>query len=157
MIKRIACVLLLLFMTACLIACSTGTATPDTQDVPATEDTERAKPVHTDEPGGFAEIVELTLNRDPFFDEEGRLVLYFDEEANFGANAVAYLGYLSGYSADSLYGHVVTGVYDDMLHENGYVGAVIKTEEPLNLEAGEYEFSVSIENRFIANFKMNIE
>ena len=158
--KRIICLLILTVMLVCLTACSSGTNTPDTtdtQDTQDTQDTDPTAPAHTEEPGGFTEVTELTLNRDPYFDEEGRLVLYFDEEAAFGANAVAYVGYLYGYSANSLAGHVVPGVYDDMLQENGYVGAAIKTDEPLDLEPGEYEFSVTIENRFIATFTMTID
>ena len=107
----------------------------------------------TDAP--FYGYTDLTLTRDPVIDEEGRIILYFEERVYYSENTESYIGLISEYSAKSIKATPVMDVFEDMKVENGLVGFILKPAEPI--PAGAYTFSVTVGNRYKVEFNYIVE
>ena len=155
-------VLIMIITTLTLISCKSNSVQSDTEkndNTDTTIDHDSNDSSDNDDPRDvFYGYTDIHLTEDPYFDEEGRLVLNFEEAITYYPTASVFVGVVDKSSAESYPAHPDMEAYPEMRTEEGMTGIAITTETPLELKSGEkYTFSVTIMNAFICEFEMTIK
>ena len=156
-------VLIMIITTLTLISCKSNSVQSDTEkndntDTTIDHDSSNDSSDNDDPRDVFYGYTDIHLTEDPYFDEEGRLVLNFEEAITYYPTASVFVGVVDKSSAESYPAHPDMEAYPEMRTEEGMTGIAIKTETPLELKSGEkYTFSVTIMNAFICEFEMTIK